>query len=336
MTAIGVSGYGLHLIADLDRQVVLRVVGATIDTNYPEVLMLSRPVKSLCVPLCLSMVALPLLTACAGRTGATLGSGVGDRMLRDAPWVAGRALPALRGPVVVFPVAWQAGATQPAFMEPEADSTAPLGQLRVAVQRHLDSLAAGATTALLAGAGLIPPDVQFGCPSVNQQECDAPSSDAAIGRGATWHRLAVANPSPAWRAALRQRLDSLQATHAVFVTLEIGQYLPRQRGLTGSKYVTLGRDHEVALPWLTSLETPVSVIQLTGVVVDADGKAVRIAAEGLSVKRTPLLLSAVDAQALIRDDDVRTLLRTPRNDLPGQPLVWQAGLEALLRSLALR
>ncbi|HEY0929970.1 MAG TPA: hypothetical protein VGE27_08610 [Gemmatimonas sp.] len=296
--------------------------------------MLSRPLKTLL------LAAAPLaVSACASSgasTGATLGSGVGDRMLRNAPWVAGKALPALRGPTAVFPIAWQAGATQPQMFEPGAGSGEPLQQLVAALQQQLDSLAAGSVTTPLVGERLTPPDVQFGCPAMNLQDCDAADPSQAIGRQGTFHRLAVANPSPAWRAALRQRLDSLQATHAVVITLEIGQYLPRQRGITGSKYVTLGASHEASLPWLTSLETPVSVIQLTGAVLDADGKAVRIAAEGLWVKRTPLVLSAIDAQSLLRDDDVRTLLRTPRNDLPGQPLVWQAGLTSLLRSLELR
>ncbi|BAH39179.1 MAG TPA: hypothetical protein DGD08_09780 [Gemmatimonas aurantiaca] len=319
-----------HLIADVDL-----LDGAMTDTNYPEVVMLSRPLKTL-----LRMAAPLGVMACAsgaGSTGATVGSGVGDKMLRGAPWVAGKSLPAHRGAVVVLPLAWQAGATQPAFMEPgAAASDAPLQQLLTAMQQHLDSLAAGAVVAPLRGDGLTPPDVQFGCPSLNQQECDVLDPGETLGRQGTFHRLAVANPSPAWKAALRQRLDSAQATHAVVITLEIGQYLPRQRGITGSKYVTLGAAHEASLPWLTSLETPVSVIQLTGAVVDGQGKAVRIAAEGLWVKRTPLLLSAIDAQALLRDDDIRTLLRTPRNDLPGQPLVWQAGLASLLRSLELR
>jgi hypothetical protein len=319
-----------HLIADVDL-----VDGAMTDTNYPEVVMLSRPLQTLL----LLVVPLGAMACASGAasTGATLGSGVGDRMLRGAPWVAGKALPAHRGPVVVFPIAWQAGATQPAFMEPNTSADdAPLQQLLAGMQRHLDSLAAGAMTAPLPGDRLTPPDVQFGCPSMNQQECDARDPNETLGRQGTFHRLAVANPSPAWKAALRRRLDSLQATHAVVITLEIGQYLPRQRGITGSKYVTLSDTHEASLPWLTSLEAPVSVIQLTGAVVDADGKAVRIAAEGLWVKRTPLMLSAIDAQSLLRDDDVRTLLRTPRNDLPGQPLVWQAGLASLLRSLELR
>ncbi|HZA51832.1 MAG TPA: hypothetical protein VE549_13900 [Myxococcaceae bacterium] len=36
----------------------------------------------------------------------------------------------------------------------------------------------------------------------------------------------------------------------------------------------------MSLPWLTSLETPVSVLQLTGALIDRSGQAVRIGAEG--------------------------------------------------------
>lgn len=37
----------------------------------------------------------------------------------------------------------------------------------------------------------------------------------------------------------------------------------------------LGRAHAVALPWLTSLETPVAILQLTGARMGLDGRAVR-------------------------------------------------------------
>ena len=88
------------------------------------------------------------------------------------------------------------------------------------------------------------------------------------------------------------------------------------------------------LPWLTSLETPVSVLQLTGAVMGRDGLAVRIGAEGMLARRTGLVMSGLGAQALISDDDVQQLRTLRREDLPGRPLVWQVALGQLVADLA--
>jgi hypothetical protein len=87
------------------------------------------------------------------------------------------------------------------------------------------------------------------------------------------------------------------------------------------------------LPWLTSLETPVAVLQLTGALVGRDGRAIRIGAEGLIARRTGLRFSAVGAQELITDDDVHRLRAARRESMAGAPLVWQVGLRTLVASL---
>lgn len=128
-------------------------------------------------------------------------------------------------------------------------------------------------------------------------------------------------------------MDEAGTDRVLVVTLEVGQYLPRQRGLRGTKEIELGTAHIQALPWLTSLETPVSVLQLTGALVGRDGKALRIGAEGLLARRTPITLAGFGAQALIREEDVERLLTERRTDLPGRPLVWQAGVRTLVARL---
>ena len=121
--------------------------------------------------------------------------------------------------------------------------------------------------------------------------------------------------------------------HALIVTLELGQYWPRQKGLGLAKEVQLGTGYAVSVPWLTSLEKPVAVVQLTGALVTRDGKAVRIGAEGMMAKRTNIGLSAIGAQMLVTDDDVEKLRTARREDLPGQPLVWQVALRTLVGQL---
>ena len=57
--------------------------------------------------------------------------------------------------------------------------------------------------------------------------------------------------------------------------------------------MALGTGFTKSLPWLTSLETPVAVLQLTGALVGRDGKAIRIGSEGFYAKRTRLAISCV-------------------------------------------
>ena len=73
--------------------------------------------------------------------------------------------------------------------------------------------------------------------------------------------------------------------------------------------------------------------QLSGAAVGSDGRAVRIGAEGLIAKRTGIVASGLGMQALISDEDVERLRTLRREDLPGQPLVWQVALRHLIADL---
>jgi hypothetical protein len=81
------------------------------------------------------------------------------------------------------------------------------------------------------------------------------------------------------------------------------------------------------------MDTPVSVLQLTGALMNSDGDAVRIGAEGMVAQRTGLLAGALGAHRVISDDDVDQLRTARRNDLAGQPLVWQVALRNLVAEL---
>lgn len=271
-----------------------------------------------------------LLPACA-TTGATFGSGVGDRFVEHPPYYAGAAVPG-GAPVAHLLVAYQPGAAQPAIFDPSGAANAPVARLLSEMTRYLATLpTAGPELAPLAGT---PPDVMFGCVADAAGDCADADDAEALGRGGEELRLAVGNPSAEWRAALGPALAGAGAEGLIVVTLEVGQYRLRQRGLRGTKVVELGTEHEASLPWLTSLDTPVSVLQLTAVRVGPDGKAVRIGAEGILAVRTPLLASAVGAQRLVSDEDVERARALRRDDLPGSPLAWQVALRHLVSELA--
>jgi len=182
-----------------------------------------------------------------------------------------------------------------------------------------------------------PPDVRFSCetdPGGPSDECRARDESKALGRGQEYMLLAVGRPSQDWIAEAAAAMQRAGASRALLLSLEVANYLPRQKGwLGGKKEVELGTGYTVGIPWLTSLETPITVLQLTGALVERDGRAVRIGAEGMLARRTPLLVSSIGAQAMISDEDVQRLRTARRDDLPGTPLVWQAAMRQLVAEL---
>jgi hypothetical protein len=54
----------------------------------------------------------------------------------------------------------------------------------------------------------------------------------------------------------------------------------------------------------------------------------------MMVKRTGLMVSALGAQELIDDADVKRLRDQRREDIEGAPLVWRVALENLLKQVS--
>jgi len=283
-----------------------------------------------------------LLTGCAS-TSATLGSGVGDRLLEHPPYYSGAAgtvaAPA-RNRLGYLPIAYQRGAAQSEIFDPRDDAGTPMRALLDDMNAFLDSLDAGVRVAADAqvaanAEGLVAPDVRFGCATGSGapgDDCRA-RGDSALGRDGQTMSLSVGRPSAEWVAWSRDAMRSDSVSRLLVITLEVGHYLPRQRGWRGTKEVELGTEHTTGLPWLTSLETPVSVLQLTGVIMDSTGRAQRIGAEGIYARRTRLGISALGGQELITDEDIQRVREERREDLPGQPLAWRVALVQLVAGL---
>jgi len=232
--------------------------------------------------------------------------------------------------VAHLPVAYQRGATQDPLFEPEGGAGTPLGSLLQEMNAYLDSIAPGArVTSLPVGT---PPDVRFGCAMDALGDCETDPELVGDSRNPRL-QLSVGRPSASWVTGMRTGMDALGASRGLVLTLEITNYLTHQTGFRGDKEVQLGTGYTVKLPWLTTLDTPVSVVQLTGAVVDTGGRAIRIGAEGLLARRTSFTASTFGAQALLSDTEVEQLRTARREDLPGQPLVWQVALGNLLKQL---
>lgn len=283
-------------------------------------------------------------------TGATFRSGVGDTYLEHPPWYGGVSDSVVRQDgtrVGHLPIVFQRGATQPAFFDPSDEDGSPTAVLLREMNAYLDSLTTahrvstrlvegGRISAVASRATEVPPDVQFGCITElgdPWNECAEREDGGALGRGRQQMRLTVGRPSREWIAWIADVMRDQGVGRTLVLSLEVGQYLPRQRGLVGRKEVELGTGHSASLPWLTSLETPVTVLQLTGALVGPDGRAIRIGSEGFLARRTALLISAIGGQALLDDDDVAKARSMRRDDLPGGPLAWQVALRQLVGQL---
>ncbi len=282
------------------------------------------------------------LSACA-TTGATLGSGVGDAMLSQPPWYAGaRTTPTSRPdvPVGALPIMYQTRDGRGEIFDPQGAPGSAIATLLEEMNAFLPSLTASNAVPLrlLSGASVgTPPDVRFGCLTEGNlpgEECVA-RGDSVLGRipNLNQMKLEVGRPSPEWTASASAEAAKHGVDYTLVIALEVGEYVIRQTGMAGNKSVDLGSNHVQSLPWLTSLEQPVQVLQLTGALVGRDGKAIRIGAEGVIAKRTPIVASGFGVSALISDADVELLRTRRREDLPGNPLAWQEALRELVRGL---
>jgi hypothetical protein len=145
--------------------------------------------------------------------------------------------------------------------------------------------------------------------------------------------LHLRRPSAAWQQAMAELLARQGASHAVVVSLGVSQYPKGRKGVFGKK-VVLGTGHEEPIRFLTAEDKLLEVLQLTGVLVDAQGRVVRAGAEGILARDTPFAAQVFDATKVL---DARTLEQVltveRRADLPGNPLKWEVALGNLLAGL---
>ncbi|MFN2564218.1 MAG: hypothetical protein ABR499_04315 [Gemmatimonadaceae bacterium] len=289
------------------------------------------PARALARP---ALLGATLLVGAACATGSTFRSGVGDAHLESPPYYAGARVAREVAPRIVhLPIGYQRGATQAPNFDPASGSGTPTVALLAEMNRFLDSL--GVTTPVDAAAGIsrgMPPDVHFGCPATpSDEECSERRDPDPDERRMI---LAVGRPSASWVEWAAGALDRAQASAVLVSTLETGQYWTRQKGrFGGRKAVELGTGYSQPVPWLTSLDAPAHVLQITGALMGRDGRAMRIGAEGLFAKRTNIVLSGLGAQALLSDEDVERVRTLRRDDLPGRPLVWQVAIRNLVAEL---
>lgn len=145
--------------------------------------------------------------------------------------------------------------------------------------------------------------------------------------------LHVERPDEAWRRDAGALVAAAGRPYVIAVQLGVSQY---RKGYAGpfTKEVALGTGFRQRIRFLTAEDKPVDVLHLTGVLLDAQGRAVRAGAEGVILRDTPFVLQAFDVTRVIDDLSLERVLADERRaDLPGAPLTLHVALDNLVAQL---
>lgn len=141
-----------------------------------------------------------------------------------------------------------------------------------------------------------------------------------------------------WKHAIARICAEKQCDLVLVLYLGISEYMVHQKGILGGKEIALGTGHTIPVKWLTSLEDPVEVIHVTGLLVDAEGNIINAGAEGLlAAKTASFFQSIVGLRNAISDDSISGITTDiRRKDLEGNPLAYEVALQNLFGNLLWR
>ncbi|NGP75274.1 hypothetical protein G3570_01405 [Balneolaceae bacterium YR4-1] len=148
--------------------------------------------------------------------------------------------------------------------------------------------------------------------------------------------LYLEKPSKQWRNSMRQLMADNGSDYALLLWVGLTEYPKTNKGVFKKK-VVLGTDYEHEIRFLSAVDKPVEVLQLTGILLDRDGEVVRAGAEGFLHEDSPFWLQVLNAGSTIDDKSIRTLFTEQvREDLPGHPPAWKVAAINLLEQLTQR
>ena len=100
------------------------------------------------------------------------------------------------------------------------------------------------------------------------------------------------------------------------------------------KKVVLGTDYEVGLHFLTAIDKPVEVLQITSILLYRESNFLRAGSEGILAKDTPFLLQIFNIQKEINRKAIDKLINEARReDLPNKPQKWKVAVDNLSTKL---
>lgn len=145
-----------------------------------------------------------------------------------------------------------------------------------------------------------------------------------------------AKPATGWKSAAGELAMREGATRIVVTQLDFVQYPKADKGFFGKK-VVLGTHHEQDVRFLSALDKPIEVLQLSGAVLDTNGRELCAGAEGIVGSDAPFWVQVLEAGKDIDDESLARVLHTERReDVPGAPLAWQVAADQLLWNLLRR
>ncbi len=143
----------------------------------------------------------------------------------------------------------------------------------------------------------------------------------------------IRKPSQAWRTSLGASVQANQVEYLLWIKLGFSEYPKADKGLFGKK-VVLGTGYEEGIKFLSAVDKPVEVLQVTGMLLDREGNIVRAGAEGIVAKDTPFWAQIFDVQQAMNNEALQKLLQDERReDLADKPLKWQVALRNLVAQL---
>lgn len=148
--------------------------------------------------------------------------------------------------------------------------------------------------------------------------------------------LYLDKPTREWRQSFTGMMNEEQADYAILLWLGLTEYPKADKGLFKKK-VVLGTGYEREIRFLSAVDKPVEVLQLTGVLLDKNGNVVRAGAEGFLHEDSPFWVQVLEAGTTVDDRAIRKLFTEEvREDLPGRPLAWKVAVENLVKQLTQR
>lgn len=134
-------------------------------------------------------------------------------------------------------------------------------------------------------------------------------------------------------AAAARLMAEQELEYLVVVNLAVSQY-PKGRSGVFAKNVLLGTGHERPVKFVTAEDKLLQVLQVTGVIVNAEGQVVRAGAEGILARDTPFIAQVVELEKMLDDEALAAALDGERReDLPGAPLSLEVAVDNLVGQL---
>ncbi len=142
--------------------------------------------------------------------------------------------------------------------------------------------------------------------------------------------------SKEWRRSFTETMKQAKAEYAILTWIGLTEYPKANKGVFKKK-VVLGTGYEREIRFLSAVDKPVEVLQVTGLLLDKEGNVLRAGAEGFLHEDSPFWVQALEAGTTIDDNAINKLFdEQRREDLPGNPLAWRVAIHNLMEQLTQR